>query len=842
VVAVQLLAVMGTATLLALYAGWGLARLLLPTSLKPQQHLFAPLLGYALMLIIGYWHVRTISGLVPALITAALISTLLNGLAWHRTGPPQPLSTIRSEWPLLILLACTFLIGVLPIVAYGHPAIIGAGWDTENYLPVARYLERGPVSAIATASSNPLRDLNSAPPQIGLTLGFSIWQGYIDLLTQQEAFATFAPLLAWLRTLGVLAAYLCFRSLLSLERPAALLGAAFTSAGSLLLWISYFNFGMQLAAWPLIPLVVCLIVATLEAGSQNALHPRQVLPAALSLSAVPIAYYPALTLLAPLLAMALLPLLWQMRHSLGMFARSGMLMGISTLLLAAPTIADYAEGFAYRYANQPTTLGVYRFAPAAAIVGLTPFGLPAIAHPLPALVLPASAMVLLLITSNLLGLRHSLRLISLVAGGLLYLAWLRYWQNYPYAYLKGAAYVGWIVAACLAAGWQQVQQLRFRILQLIGSAASMLVLGSMLIAQGTLVNAHWQQPVLYRQQLPALLEVRSLIPAGSLVRLSSDARVEGLPSGLAAYLLDHTTVIGAVRTGYTSVADGTPNDYAEYALLAEYEDASVWGYTSPFWRGGGFALYKRPADRIAHERFEIALKVDEQLELAIGETLPDFRRNEATSAQLAVATLAPTELLINGQRYQVAAGGSLIELTPPPATVRLRNDGGAEILLQHITLSNAARSAQRPISIGASELPNHQPAITTIRAYTAADGNQITTELQAFLNHAGPIVATIDIWDGDRPYGWYGVVLSPDLEKQNINITLNLATGTAAARNMQGEIPLGASFAGLRPGNYIAYLKLGTNSLSLIEPAELFRFRIDNANNVQDIADRKPGR
>ncbi len=42
------------ASALALWNGWGLARLLLPAALQPWRALLAPLLGYALTILVGY--------------------------------------------------------------------------------------------------------------------------------------------------------------------------------------------------------------------------------------------------------------------------------------------------------------------------------------------------------------------------------------------------------------------------------------------------------------------------------------------------------------------------------------------------------------------------------------------------------------------------------------------------------------------------------------------------------------------------------------------------------------------------------------------------------------------
>src|SRR5689334_3237812 len=250
----QLMLILGGATALACWCGWGLARLALPAALRPYRGLLTPLLGYALVLVAGYWFVWTVSGLPVALVALLVASGALNLLAWRRGGSPRLSGAAREHLPLLALLLVTLLVGIAPLLHYGHAAVIGGGWDIESALPTARYLERGPIAAIAAAPPNPLRDLVRDPPRIGKTVGFAVWQGSVDILTGVEAILTFVPLLAWLRALGVLAVYVLFRATLGLGRTAALIGAAWTSAGALLLWITYFNFEKQLAAWPLIPL------------------------------------------------------------------------------------------------------------------------------------------------------------------------------------------------------------------------------------------------------------------------------------------------------------------------------------------------------------------------------------------------------------------------------------------------------------------------------------------------------------------------------------------------------------------------------------------------------------
>src|SRR5262249_39761305 len=146
----------------------------------------------------------------------------------------------------------------------------------------------------------------------GVTLGFSVLQGMTMLLSGQSALATFTPLLALLRALGILAIYAWLRTTMRLDRAAALLGAALASASALLLWIGFFNFGMQMAAWPLLALGLAMGVATVEELAWPEASKRSnvqmfkrlgvAVLAAIILAALPVAYYPALTLWVPLAA------------------------------------------------------------------------------------------------------------------------------------------------------------------------------------------------------------------------------------------------------------------------------------------------------------------------------------------------------------------------------------------------------------------------------------------------------------------------------------------------------------------------------------------------------------
>jgi hypothetical protein len=899
----QLLLILVATTALACWCGWGLARLALPATLQPYRGLLSPLLGYSLAIVVGYWFVWTFSGLPLALAVLLAATSLLNVITWRRGGPPQ-FSGTREHWPILALLLVTLLVGIAPLLHYGHPAVIGGGWDIETALPMARYLERGPIAAIAEAPPNPLRDLVRDPPRIGKTLGFAVWQGLLDVLLRTEAILTFVPLLAWLRALGVLAVYVLFRATLGLRRGPALLGAAWTSAGALLLWTTYFNFEKQLSAWPLIPLGLLIGVAAVQeqafrttddrsstsedrglkiedsnvsaGGKQSSIGELQssqllsvvgrrssvvgvTLTAAIAITAQVIAYYPALTLWVPLaVGLAAAVLVEQGRCSVaqgpggaGLQAIPRLLgatlaLGLATALLSVPALLDYWHGFSYRYAEQLTTLGVFRYIPFTDIVGLTPYlhGLsgnppmqPWTLAALAALSVLMLAGLLPLRTKNqepLLGSRFSvlgssrLRWFGLALGALAYLAWLRWWQQYPYAYMKGAAYAGFVFVGLAAAGWQALATRLPRRALLPGLVVPLLLSAPMIASQARIVALHWPGPGLYPNDFPALLELRQRIPAGSTVTLADDGRTEGVISGLAAYLLDHTTVWGHVQTGYISSTGGEPDAIGEYALLPAGEDPAPRGYDQPIWRGGSYVLYQRPSGVLAHLRVDELIAPGQSIELSLGETrLAEGHSTLAGGAprrlDLLVASLHETSLIVDGKFFDVPAGGAWVRVAALPTgrSVELRNASDTSLLLRAATLS------EFDVTISDAVLPLR--AALVARAHASAVEQTVTATLESLLPDGGPLTLALDIWDSRRGlhYGWYGVEIGAGEQVQTATLRLDLRQGAAQALGADGvALPFGAQFEGLREGDYSARLQIGAGAAVLAAPGELFSFHV----------------
>lgn len=831
-IVVDILLPLITASLLAFWVGWGIARLLLPPALQPWRTLLAPLMGYALTIVTGYWVVRFLGGLGLALGILLPFGGLCNVLAWRRYGPPRISAALRQHWPVLLVAGVGIVVGIAPLLSYGYSAPIGEGWDIENYWPTARYLSRGPVSAIAAAPSNPLRDLNVSPPRIGLTLGFSIWQGSVDLLGGSEPLTSFAPLLAWLRALGGVGIYVLLRVVFNFRRWSATIAALLTVLNGLLLWVSFFNFGMQLAAWPLIPLAIIVGLAAVQASRFG----EGLVAAAIGLAALPITYYPALGPVGLMAAGIGIVTLWQTQDRWRMIRQAVTLL-LLTLLLALPTIPDYFAGFNYRYSLPLTTLGLFRFVPLSDMVGLTPFRLRAAPEPLNPLAGVAALMMIGLAGYAILAAPQRNRWVGMLLGATGFLIYLRCGTGYHYGYLKAAAYLGWIAGALAVAGLQALIDRwagRWGWLRPISLLGITLCLGgSITLTAGRVVADHWERPGLFADTLPALRDLRQVVPAGSSVFLSGDPRVQGVTSALAAYLLDHTAVYGAVRTGYaTSVAANTTG-IGDYVLLHRDEDPTAWGIvSSPVWRSDTYALYRKPESVIAHLPLDQLLRVDQAMTLSVSDRrlglneIPSTGEPDERWLTLQVAALAESGLSIDGRTYRVPAGRSWLTVGPllSSRAVAVRQHGAEPILLQ-----SALLTTDPPVVRG--RLPHN----VVLQATSTADDLRITTSLAMFNPDSGPVVAAIEVWDRRQGYffGRYGLRVPVAATIQQQTITLDLRDGKAIAVNEAGEpLPLGVQQGVRQPGAYTARLWLGTDQRALLTPVDLFAFTIDQAGNV----------
>lgn len=814
------------------YLGYGLARLLLPREWQEERALLAPLLGYLLLLVIGYYAVWTVLNLLWALVLTLALATALNVLALARrrrerrpalAGRWQQVragfsESLRRHGPAWLIALLAFLLAVLPLLRYGYITVIGENWDPENYLMVGEYLRRGPVGQIAAMPDNPLRDLNASPPRIGLTLGFSLLHGTLGLLLGQDALRTFAPTIALLGGLAALALYLLFRHGFEMERRPAFLAAFLGALSPLALWAAFFNFGMQMSSLPLVPLALALWLLLLR-------HPswRTLLLAAAAVAALPVAYYPALTIFVPLaLGTGLYELVragrrWKVVLSLGLLSAW---LGAG---LAFGPILDYGAGFSFRYAQQLTTLGLFHFISAGQLLGLTPF----FRRPEP---LPAAweavqwaglaILALLAVAAVALGRRRWLWLAALVPIGL-YLAWLRGWfwtlaqalglqddllarlEPYPYAFLKGAVFVTPLLLALAVAGaarlWEMAASRRGkRAFQALLAGLLLLPTALLLASDGRLQERYGEQPAHFDREALRVEEAVRLLPEGAAVYLTGRPERNRVLLGLFAYFLRDHPVQGRLSTAYAGFDRRLPGEEPPYALLDANDSPVPLGFfpEDAIWHGGGMVLYRHaPALRSFLDLRSDAYAGRPWRDVHTSEPLTERLLNACGSC--ALLAVPPLTLYLDAAAISraedisgTAGQGSLLLgfATWETATVALRWADGTEddcILpagfstcqsMAHSLPNRAAIDAPAGSAVwacwAALTAPGDAPEVATLAdqavlwAEAEATGQELRVALRFHNPTSRPLRLSLEVWedtfDSARHYAWWGPLALPE--------------------------------------------------------------------------------
>ncbi|WP_198136030.1 hypothetical protein [Roseiflexus castenholzii] len=362
------------------------------------------------------------------------------------------------------------------------------------------------------------------------------------------------------------------------------------------------------------------------------------------------------------------------------------------------------------------------------------------------------------------------------------------------------------------------------------------------------VVAHIERPGLYPDDAPALLELRTLVPSGSTVTMTSDKRVRGVINGFAAYALDHAIVWGHVRTGYAESRAGDSGAIGAYGLLHAFEDPLLWGYTyPPIWRGGSYALYRRPPETQKHLRLLNVLESGEVLVVPVNAESSEAETDTGShTLRLMVATLAPATVEVNDAPISLMPGRRIITLHPAPSQdVAIRHIGAAPLLVETATwLTHTVPGGQMSVASNhnvRAPIPEMtvQPMTNSaiVQASAVASGAVITTTLETLLSEAGPVRAALDIWDVERgiQYGWYGLLIVPDSEVQRFSMVLSLADGQMQCVSAGGETPIGAYFVGLKPGRYTARLSLAAGTQMINEPIDLFGFEITSDRAIAGV-------
>jgi hypothetical protein len=704
-----------------IYVGWGASGIALPRMLRPHAALLTPIVGYAIACWIGFMGVSTVLNLKWSLIITLLLATILNIWAWKQGLRPRPKIWLR-EWALFALLLVTLVVGVAPLLQYGYITVIGQGWDTESYLPMAQHMIDYPLSQFQQAPASSLRELTSNPPIIGVTLAFPVFQGFLMLLSQQTALMTFAPLQAFLRMLGILGIYIWLRATMGLGRRTALIGSAGASAGSLMLWISYFNFGMQMSAWPLLAAALTIGIATVEAlasapalsdNSQRRALIGQLILGAIVLAALPVAYYPALTIWIPMAAglgaALVIEAFIRKAHPFRIII-AGLVLGAATALFGLITIFDYFEGFSFRYSIPAQHVGPERYIAPVETVGLAAFRLPDFGAQLPSIVLNIALAIMVVV--SIIGLLlpriknrtepensaaidkgwFALRWFLVVAGVLAYLIWLRASKSYPYAYMKGSSYAGFVAWGLFAFGLHMLA-LRLKRPQRWGLLlVAAIPLCIAIWSQVYTIRDHWRGPAIFGRDISAFDQAAQMIPQGSQVLLTSDSAFTGPISGQLMSSLYGNTILGHISTAYTSHDYWPAGQTPDYVVLAAKEDPWPLDYgAEEIWRSNSNAIFKLPSDT------QILLGRS-----AIYSSAPPISRS--SPGQLAIWRRGGENL--SSTEFSIAVGDQLSFDQSAQGQTRLRSVQLrlASLQAQSLTLSYGEQSQQLELGAGVNEI------------------------------------------------------------------------------------------------------------------------------------------
>ncbi|MBN1484624.1 MAG: hypothetical protein JXA37_07870 [Chloroflexia bacterium] len=838
------------------FLGYGLASLLLPRQWREEQGLLAPLLGYLLLLLVGYYSLRTVLDLRGAFWLALTLGLLINSLALRRRRGERLSPNWRRHGPVWLMALLAFLLGALPLMRYGYITVIGENWDPENYLPVAEYLLQVPLGQIGEMPPNPLRDLNASPPRIGLTLGFSILQGSLQQLRGWDALRSFAPTLALLRGLAVLAFYLLFRRGLRMGHRSALLASLLVALYALGLWIALFNFGMQMAALPLVPLALLLWLAVLRRPAAST-----VLLGAAAVAVLPIAYYPALTVFVPAaLGLGLYELIRSQRRRA--FLLTGLGTALLSVLLALGPVLDYGQGFAFRYSQQMTTLGLFRLISPGEALGLLPFSrtaaaLSALDRGLQWLGLGLCALLLL---AALWRSRLRWLWLSLILPGALYLAWLAGWfwpaaralqqrgllgaalaerfKPYPYAYMKGAVLVAPLLLGLLMEGWDRLwawlvrpaSGTRRRLAQAALLALFLVPLLLFLRADALVLAPYWERPAHFGRAALQVEEAAALLPPGASVYLTGRPERSRVQLGLFAYFLRAHPVYGRLSLAYGAQDRRVPGLAPAYALLDGADDPHPLGFfpQERIWAGGGMALYRRDPAIVAF--------LDLRADAYSGRPAAEIHAREPLAERLLQSygpypTLEPGRSLVfyadgaglgrqPGELADQAGRRSLLLALAAPEPTRLSvrwEDGTTETvdlpagfslygsdpreLPGRVQVSLQAEGPLWPcwVALQQGSAPGGlwpQPQEVLLAPDTSVEGTVLEIDLRLQNDSGRPLRLGLEVWEdtfhGAQHYAWWGPLALPDRGSLRLRADLEARSAQAWVEGEERAFPAGA--------------------------------------------------
>jgi hypothetical protein len=732
---------LGAAMVVALfYFGYGAARLTLPAFFSPWRVLLTPFVGMALVSVWDYLALFFGFDLTRATWALFFLTTLFNlftlARLWRARGSLSLRGTKqspgvaqgdcfartvrhdskRAHWLVLALAFVAFLAAVAPLARYGYATIIGENWDYEFYLPLADALRVMPTAELAHAPPNPLLITILSRHIFPLPMGFAYLHATLDVLTQTQALDSFAILLGVLRALGVLAAFVLFRALFKMNARAALVAAAWLALNGLLLWFTYWSFGLHLAALALLPAALLFGAhALMPHDATRGENARAIVTAGFFLGALNVTYHPALVAAAlPLLAVGVYQLGTQ-KSRVEIILR-GAAMAALAVAFSFPTLLHIQDFIREYYGRAPLAIGLREFVPLSDGYGVSLYVLTlAVGHTLPtpwlydvvARVWEIGAPVLTLaaIAASLYALwrlradKERRAIWYLVAGAsVFYIALFRlpFLRPYPYGFLKSLSLVTYVLLALAVQGadylWQIAEgrgqiaarsshvanrKSKIKRLQSLGSILVVAVFALVtLLTFGLTVEQYFKpRPAFFDADALQLRALPTRVPSDVEIFLTDRAEVQEIPMGLAAYALFGHPLYGDVTTGYGALNNAAAGRVYDYALLARGEDPALRGYqNNALWANETFALYPRVPGVVAHTALNAQTRAPQTLTFTLGaqEIISGTKTISTTHGErdvtIAFASFVP-------QRVSVTLGDSAarIELTPGLTTYTLAN-------------------------------------------------------------------------------------------------------------------------------------------------------------------------
>ncbi len=602
--------------LLLSFCGLGPAQLLLPARLRPHTLTLAPLVGLALLALLGFYATNaglTLRQILPLALLLALGSLVLAWLRPRGSRWPGRLPA-RELVPLLLLMLIAWLINLAPVLNYGALTPIGDNWDVEFYLPLADYLKDYSYPTLALAPASPLRNQVMSNPTVARAMGATYAQGLADLLGGWRAWESWVPMLALLRALTLPALYALLREGLGVRVAGALCGCALAAANSLLLWTTYNSFGMSTAGLALLPLALLCTLLALEQGT-----PRSVGAAALLLGGLSCTYWPMLLAYgAAALGLGLALLLERRRGGWVKVVGRGALVLAGGALLGLLAHLRAPDAFLGVFASQVASLGGAEFVSPAVIAGSAPFshnGLPPRGL-LEVLLWWAGLAAALALLARGIG-RGTTRpglVLGLALCCLLYLLGLRFVVRYPYGLLRGASYVNTLLLGLVGAGLApqlgienvklKMQNAKFSILNSQFSIpAALLLAASTTLAGYRTYGVYAERPAVFELEAAGLRAVAAELkrPGPFYISPAAATSLCGPALGAWAYALQDRELIGVAQSGFGLLDNPQPGVAPAYSLLRRGEDPREYGLdrAALIWQNEDVGLYAAPDRRLA---------------------------------------------------------------------------------------------------------------------------------------------------------------------------------------------------------------------------------------------------